>query len=249
MNPQQNISEEQLARIERFLSDAMNPDERSEFEQELQQSDELQDQVEWVQQLSLGIESAVLKEQMDQYHDEMATGSEEPSHVVTPNVPGNSYRRWYSIAAAIIVALGIFWYLQPNDLERTFDTYYEPDPGLPTTMSTNNNFEFYDAMVDYKKENYKLAISKWEPLLENDTENDSLQYFIGAAYLANGDEKEAINYLETLLEQEQNSFKTETHFHLGMAYLKAGNVELAKKYLTFSNTEKAQLVLSELTND
>ena len=113
-------------------------------------------------------------------------------------------------------------------------------------MGATDNFEFYDAMVNYKQGEYHSAINKWQTLLSSEQKNDTLHYFIGVAHLADGNENEAINYLLELNKNNSNSFKNETAYYLGLAYLKADNVKDAKKYLTFSGTASALKILADI---
>ena len=115
-------------------------------------------------------------------------------------------------------------------------------------MSSNTNFEFYDAMVNYKQGDYKVAIKKWTALLENNAVNDTLNYFLGMAYLANKNEKVAIPLFKTVTKNRNSYFKNDAYYYLGLAYLKSGNVQLAKKNLTFSTLDNSKSLLSELSN-
>ncbi|NND62135.1 MAG: hypothetical protein HKN48_02955 [Flavobacteriaceae bacterium] len=239
-----DISEEQLERIEKYLANQLNSEEQSHFENELKSSPELQQKMEWVKNTALGIESAVLREQLDDFHSDISTKGPQKLESKKSGIA-----KWYPVAAILIVALGLFWFMQPDQNLKIYNTYFEPDPGLPTTMSSNNDFDFYDGMVNYKQGDYKLAISKWEELKNSGVSTDTLLYFLGVSHLANGNHDNAIYYLKPLSEATQNSFKEDTYYYLGMAFLKADNVEDAKKYLTFSSAERAKEVLSRIETD
>lgn len=253
MNPNNNITQEELERIERYLNDTMPDEQRRQFEHQLNTDADFKLLVNDVKVLLLGIESASLKNNLDQFHDEMVPvkSLDQPTTSDASNRLKRTRIKMIKImaAAAIILFVGSFWLeSRSNATDRLFAKHFSPDPGLPTTMGANENFEFYDAMVNYKQGDYPTAISKWQALLASEQKNDTLHYFMGVAHLANGDEKEAINYLQNLTENDGNSFKKETAYYLGLAYLKADNVESAKKYLTFSGTESAQQLLSELND-
>jgi len=244
MRSLENILQEQFETIERYLHGDMTVSETEQFEAELKVNDTLKQQLEAIRNLVAGVETAVLKEKLDVFHAELS-----PAHKIEP-VDGRSFGilKW-SVAAVVVATLGIFWMLNTgNSNKQLFATHFTPDPGLPTTMGTTDNYEFYDGMVNYKQGEYNTAIKKWKPLLASNQKNDTLQYFIGVAFLADGNENDAIQYLQTLWENRQHSFKNETAYYLGLAYLKADKVEDAIKYLTFSEAEGAKQLLSEIKN-
>jgi len=246
----EHISPEELEAIEQYLDGSLPENDRLEFEQKIVDDPSFKAKVEDVKQMILGIEGASLAGQLDAFHDEMV-----PVHAFVTSSRSKSAKKGrlqmirYVAAAAVIVAVGVLWLQnQGGSNQRLFAKHFAADPGLPTTMGSTENFEFYDAMVNYKQGDYKTAIEKWEVLLQTQTKNDTLHYFLGVAHLANGNEEEAIDFLELLSESAQNSFKNESAYYLGLAYLKADNVKDAKKYLTFSGTESADQILSELND-
>ena len=155
----------------------------------------------------------------------------------------------YTAAAcvAILIVLGGYTFLQGNSLsnknEQLFATYFRPDPGLPTTMSVSDNFDFFDAMVSYKQGDYNKAITKWEVLLKEKPDNDTLNYFIGVAYLANGNEDQAITFLQWSSEHQESKFLKETYHYLGLANIKKGDLDKGKKNLELSDLPESKEVL------
>lgn len=251
MNPNNNITQEELERIERYLNDTMPDEQRKQFEHQLNTDDDFRLLVDDVKVMLLGIESASLKNNLEQFHDEIV-----PVKTLEPNTTSESNTRLkrtrikmlkFMAAAAVIIFVGTFWIeSRSSSTHRLFAKHFTPDPGLPTTMGAADNFEFYDAMVNYKQGEYKTAIDKWQTLLSTDRKGDTLHYFLGVAHLADGDEDKAINYLQKLTENNSESFKKETAYYLGLAYLKADNLEDAKKYLTFSGTASALKILADI---
>lgn len=150
------------------------------------------------------------------------------------------------VAAALIIAAGSFWFLGGNSNDRLYAKYFSPDPGLPTTMSSNNNYEFNKAMVDYKQGKYNDALSIWKAQLEHKTNNDTLNYFIGSALLADNNDKEAISYFLRVTELEDNRFKAEAYHYLGLAYLKNNDKAAAINALKKSNLSTSKDLLEKL---
>ncbi|MEZ4795705.1 MAG: tetratricopeptide repeat protein [Flavobacteriaceae bacterium] len=241
MSPNTNITQEQLEFIERCLNKTATSEELQAFNERLKNDKEFEVQVTDIKTLLLGIESQALKEKLNTFHEELLDNT---NNKVAPV----KFLHFKKIAAAaiLVIALGSFWFLSGNKNEKLYTKYFSPDPGLPTLMSENQNFVFYDAMVDYKQGEYKKAILKWEPLLKNSSKNDTLNYFLGMAQLANKQETKAIEYLQVVTNLDASAFKNEAYYYLGLAYLKANNVELAKKNLTFSTVDNSKKILTEL---
>ena len=117
--------------------------------------------------------------------------------------------------------------LSPN--EKLYNEFFTPDPGLPTVMGENGDYSFYEAMVDYKHGDYNEAIKKWERQLFQKPKNDTLNYFLGSAHLANGNSKKAIDYLEDVADDKKSIFYNDANTYMGLALLKTGQIPEAKK--------------------
>jgi tetratricopeptide (TPR) repeat protein len=117
---------------------------------------------------------------------------------------------------------------------------------MVTAMGTNSNYEFDRGMVDYKTGAYQAAISRWEKLLAQKPDNDTLNYFLGSALLAIGDDELALSFLQKTLEMETGIFQKEASWYLGLSYLKSGNNAEAVKYLQNSGREEAAEIIEKL---
>ena len=240
-----DISQEEFERIEAYLTNTLSKEDLLTFEKRLQSEEGLAAKVEEIKVVLTGIETQSLKEQLDVFHDglssiEVATSGNEPK-------VRSLFRRRITVAAAIIIAAGIFWFINGDSNERLYTKHFTPDPGLPTVMSNDNaNFAFYDAMVNYKQGDYDLAISKWEKQRANSPQNDTLNYFIGSAYMANKNITRGIQFLNRVLEADQSIFKSDANYYLGLSYLRNGDIDNAIKFLKLSQHENSQQVISEI---
>lgn len=240
------ISIEHQELFERFLMGEMSAGERAIFSENLEENSALRTKFEDFKKLFLTVEEAGLRHKMEDFHKVFNRLDEGKVKQLIP------FREkfYYGIAASIVVliALGGFLYLNGSKDTRLFDEYYVPDPGLPTVMGNNKNYDFYEAMVAYKHGDYEDAISKWEKLLPARPQNDTLNYFLGSAYLAIDKEEESIKYFNKTVEDPNSTFIDETNFYLGMAHLKLGEKEIAKHYFEQSNYSRASQVLQKMTN-
>ena len=223
----------------------MSKNEQIDFENKLQSNPKFKELVKDVKTMLIGIETQALKEQLDEFHKDLKNPTlKKPSSK-------NRLLQWVRYAAAAILVVGLAGYLffgKPSN-EKLYVKYFKPDPGLPTTMSTDGNFEFYDAMVYYKHGDYDKAIKKWQALYAKQSNNDTINYFLGLAYMSNKSIKEAIPLLKKVVKTQKSfPFLNEAHYYLGLAYLKEGQLDLAKENLSLSSTEPSKRLLSELKN-
>lgn len=239
-----DLTQEEFERIEAYLNHSLSKEDLLSFENRLQNEKGLATKVEDIKTVLTGIEVQALKEQLDKFHDEM------PSTVKDTDVfePKVKYLQWrkIAVAATLIIAAGSFWFLNRNSNEQLYAEFYSPDPGLPTTMSSTDNYEFYKAMVSYKQGHYKDAISTWTNQLKTKVANDTLNYFVGSALLADKKESEAISYLKEVTNNDDSVFKNDAFYYLGLAYLKNDNLEKAREYLQKSDFTKAKDLLKKL---
>jgi tetratricopeptide (TPR) repeat protein len=223
------MNQKQFEEIEQYLTGRMKSEERAAFEKRLASDASLKKEVETYKFLIDGVQEKALREEMETFHREV----EQKNSASNPPVRRLGGFARVALAASVIVLFGIgFWMIrsQVSSDTRLFNEHFLPDPGLMTPMSTTSNYEFFRGMVDYKQEKYKAAILRWESLLKQKPENDTLTYYLGVAWLAEGDASKAIYYLEKPFIQ-QSIFGSDRNFYLGLAYLKNNQPEKAKEAL------------------
>lgn len=244
MKDNSKISQELLEIIERYLNGSMTTQELKDFNQLLELDNEFKTKVEDVQTMLKGIEAQTLKEQLDEFHEAIPKTTVKTS--ISSKVRFLNFSK-IAVAAALFLAVGSIWFFSTPENEKLYANYFKTDPGLPTTMSSTNNYDFYDAMVNYKHGDYNIAIDKWKILQEQKPDNDTLNYFLGVAHLANKNINDAIPFLERSIEAEDDFiFLDDAYLYLGLAYLKEGNIELAKKHLSVSETDTAKAIIVKL---
>lgn len=244
MSNKNNITHELLETVERYLNNTMEASEKIQFEKLIQEDNTLKQQVEDIKILLSGIETASLREKMEAFHQQFE--ATVPVRSITQNNRTNS-RLFYAIAASVIVLLGIFWLFKPqNSNSQLFEEYFYADPGLPTTMGSDMDFTFYDGMVNYKRKEYDIALEKWNILLSEKNNNDTLNYFIGVTYLAQGNTEQAISYLQKVTTQEESIFYDDSFYYLGLSNLKNNQLELAKENFSKSNKPESLELLNVL---
>ena len=234
------LSQEQQEEFEKFLLEAMSKEEKEAFLLKLENDQMLKHRFQEFSMFFAVIEEEGLRKKLEDFHEKI------PEMVTLKK----SIFPIYRIAAGIlvVVALGLWFLNRPNTNEKLFETYFTPDAGLPTVMGSNDNYAFYEAMVDYKQGNYKLAIAKWEQLNANQSKKDTLNYYLGMAYLAEENLVSATKNFKASLQTDSEALKDKSHFYLGLCYLKEGDYEKSVFYLKKSGDKKSKALLERIQN-
>lgn len=244
MDTSDNISQQEFERIESYILGLMTDEEKKSFEAELNLDPKLRANVKDLKVLLQDVERASLKESMDEYHAELKATP------VVPMLPHKQFN-WkpLAIAASVLFLLAIsLWVFlgNSNENEKLYTAYYQPDPGMVTAMGLPSNYEFDRGMVDYKTGDYQAAITRWEKLLAEKPDNDTLNYFLGSAFLAIDDTELAKSYLEKTSLMESSIFQKEASWYMGLSLLKSGNNTEAIKYLQKSGRDEAAELVEKL---
>jgi len=250
VNNQSDISQEQFERIDRYLTNAMSKAERSDFESSLKDNDLLNKQVEEIRMLHEAVEEQNLRNKLNEFHQEIDTENQKVISIDTFKKKSTNYKL-YAVAASVAILIGLGYWListQKPQNEKLFAEYFVSDPGLITPMSATSNYEFYRGMVDYKQGEYDLAIVRWNQLIAQDPENDTLNFYLGVSYLTLENHSKATSYLEKVTGAKSSIFIPDVYYYLGLAALKQGNIEDAKAALKINGSEKALELISKLND-
>lgn len=246
MNPNNQFSEEEFQAIERYLLGQLSEEEKLAFERELEKNPSLRSHTKELSLIFGEIEEQSLRAKLDQIHSKV--GEATPS-IPLPSATTFPWQKW-AIAASISVVLMLsfwFWALRLFTEEKLYQTYYRPDPGLVTAMSSeSSSYAFERAMVDYKSGNYQAALDRWELILAEKPQNDTLHYFIGHSLMALDETLLAISYWEKVTLDEQSVFRKDAFWYLGIAWLKEEDPEKAKLAIQQSQHPKANDLLEKI---
>lgn len=223
MENSSSISPEETDLIEKYLLQEMTAEESAAFENRLANDQVLQSKVNEMKLLIIGINESMLGQKLDSFHEK--TTSAAPV-ISIQHSKSSTIRKLLAAASVIILAgLTVFYFAtQPSLQEQLFETYYSADPGLMTTMSNaSEDYVFQKAMVDYKSGDVRNAIASWEKLQMADPANDTLNYFLGSAWLKLAKQDKAIPYLRQVANEQGSVFSSDAHWYLGLALLQQGN--------------------------
>ncbi|RYF87268.1 MAG: hypothetical protein EON98_01065 [Chitinophagaceae bacterium] len=243
MDNTQDISQEEWETLERYLHHRLTPAERIEFESQLSANVSLQSKLVEVRLLMVAIGEPALQEKLNDFHREMPATAKE-YHIRSKS----SHLKNWLIAASVLLIVGVggWLLLNGNSNEKLFASYFRPDPGLITAMSATDNYVFEKAMIDYKRGDYPSAIQAWDSLQKIQPENDTLNYFLGVANLANENPKQAVMYLQKVTVSATGFFKDDAYWYLGLALMKEGKKEEAKTVIQKSTHPSKEELLQKL---
>ncbi len=243
---QHDISQEEFEQIERYLNNEMGAEEAAVFVAQMITDEKLQQKVEEVKLLLLGLKEAVLEEKLNTFHSNIKS-NDQPLSKTVPMFP--RYKKWLIAASVISIAFLSVWWLvnADNENEKLYAAYYSPDPGLITAMGNSEDYSFEKAMVDYKEGNYKKAIDAWSKLKVEAPQSDTLNYFLGVAQLANKNSDKAKELLGTITANVNKPFYKEACWYLGLILLKEGEKDKALELIKRSGNTDADKLINEVT--
>lgn len=232
-------SREIFERIEKYINKNMPDSEVSAFENEMGKDELLRNEVELQQKLQVTIAVSAMREQFESKGKNTVTRKLKKIKV--------HYLQKYWIAAAIVAIMVIpaYWlFFEKTDL---YETYYQVDPGLPTVMGVTNNYQFQDAMVDYKMEDYAQAKQKWEKIALQKSKNDTLNYYRAMADLNLKNYREAKELLNKV--PKNSTFYTDGMWYKALIEIKLNNHSKAREILLQIDTEQAKKLLEKLNHN
>lgn len=243
MNRHIEISEQEVEAIEQYIRQELTVEERARFEQRLSNDPALQSKVDAISLLLVGVQEAHLTEKLNEFHSSMTTSASTQKLIKVKSI-----QRWL-VAASVIVLAGIAsWLLltMQSREQKLFAKFYSPDPGLISAMSSSDDYQFDRAMLDYKRANYDSAIRVWQSMATVKPGNDTLNYFLGCAYLAKGEHKKALEKFKKVIAIQNSYFIKDAYWFAGLAMLQQGNKTEAISYIEKSEHDDKNMLLLEL---
>ena len=247
MNSPHHITPEEWDLIETWMDQNDIPGEAPLLKGELSQIPDVLRKIEDVKKVREEIEDSIRRAKIKAFHLSLSADEEDSSTKKIANKKISSKAVWFAIAASVELLFGIFWMTDhSNNSEKIFAKNFKPDIGLPLKMSTANASGFYEGMLNYKQENYKEAIEKWEVLLTENPESDTLNYFLGVANLALGNEAKSLEYLQNQERFQQGIFKEDAAWYAALAKIKEGKFQEAREFLNNGSSVRIKKLMKEL---
>src|SRR5690606_26496788 len=222
--------------IDSYLLGRLDTDDLAEFKERMSIYPDFRVAIEKLKAVMRGTEEQGLKNSLEDFHSEIVIEPEKKW--LTPG--------WLALAASVLILIGVSTWailISGSSSDKVFAENFKPDPGLPTTMGTASDYEFYYGMVSYKRKEYGDAILRWEPLYAANPENDTVVYFLGVANLANSNPRQATKYLEMAQTKTESVFYEDIQYYLALSLLKENRIEEAIETLENSDSQKNKALL------
>lgn len=247
MNSPHNITPEEWDLIETWLDNKDFPGEAPLLKKKLTTISNVFQKIDYVKKVREEIEDNIRYSKIREFHNSISNDEKDSDIKTITSKKIKSNAVWYAIAATLAVLFGVFWMMDHSKAsDRIFAKNFKPDIGLPLKMSETNRYGFYEGMLDYKQENYKEAIEKWQILWLINPENDTLNYFLGVANLAEGNAIQASEYLQNQERFQHGIFKEDAAWYAALAKIKKGKFKEAKAFLESNPSVRNKRLMNEL---
>ncbi|MHA7130512.1 tetratricopeptide repeat protein [Algoriphagus namhaensis] len=236
-----DIAPEEYELIEAWLDGKASDLQKQSFAQKETSDPHWSQKVAEVKALREDLETYLLKTVLEDIH---------LKSFPAPAAKSSPIPSWLWGVAASVAILLVGWlgfqklFSDPNQV--LFEAYYQTDPGLITAMSGTDSYEFDRGMVDYKEGKYQEALARWQPLLSENPESDTLLYFVAMAQLETQDTESSQQYLEKLIALESSAFEPDAQWYLALILLQKGEVERAQSLLSALDRPEARDLLEKL---
>ncbi|WP_430428187.1 tetratricopeptide repeat protein [Maribacter litoralis] len=232
----------------KYFDGSLTADEKVNFNQFLESDAEFRTQFEFEKD----VKSVVRKTENDSLKKTLQGFESELSDV--PSQKKQNFWKPLSIAASITLLIGISWFVFNSDVfngtEELYAANYEKYPNTVYTITrgdaTDESLERL-AFEAYETDDFETAITYLTELKEK-TRLDYVDFYLGQAYLANGDYLKATEKFQEII-SINSEFKDEGYWYAVLANLKLEQEEEAEKLLeqlikigTYKRNEAAELL-------
>jgi len=213
--------------IEKYLYEELSEVEMQAFEQRLDSDAEFADEVQ-LRSVLFAKTKSDFKQQLKVAHQKAQEnpGSKPPAKI-TP--------LYYIKRIAAVLILGVFAFLLYHSLGSSgatnlVDNHIAQTHDAPATlMGDNDNTAAWKAARNaYRKGDYEVSIREIEKIAPL---NNEQQFYLGLAYLYNGNYDKSITQFEPIIQQNNIDYSPTSSWYISLAYLKNNQPEQAKKYL------------------
>ncbi len=207
--------EDKMDQLDRYLEGNMTEAEKQLFESRLESDSELRDALKDHKLLIETIESAAMKDTLSQVMAQQRDKGKAGVRSIN--------RTWIAVAASVVILFGAFFFLGPfSGGGNLYEEYYQPDPGLPTTMSTESNLRFTEAMVQYKQGEYRSALAEFDQLMNDNPASDTLLFYRGICHMEL-DQPEVSAFLFNQISTDSRLFGEKAQWYRALALLQDDN--------------------------
>lgn len=253
------LTPSQIEKLECYHYGSLSAEERIALEKELQADAAFAQEAEAYEQLFDGfkaLEAEAFQQQMQQWEQSAPkidiVGTTTQTAKVVALSPRKQRRRILAMAAGFallllggVAAFYVSTAAEADSSHSLYASYFEPaditedvsfSPQRSVSMETEPTTEteiaelLQHGMQAYRAENYAGAIKDFEAYLDLKS-SSSVEYFLGIAYLANGNTPHAKRIFRSISKKQNSLYKDGAEWYLGLTLLKEKNLKRADKVL------------------
>lgn len=204
--------------IDPYVRGELSASEASAFESELKNDPLLQQEYEFRKNLIAVTEaedSKAFRNQLERYEQ---ASSFNPRKLLK-----------FGVAAVFVLGLTYIIGFHKTAEEKLFAKNFEAYRNVvqPVVRGEESENDLYLAFSNYENADYNEAIKRFNSTLES-SQDAPIYFYLGISYLATDDTEEAITNFNNYLNTKDTRFKEQTHWYEALAYLRAGNKEMAQ---------------------
>lgn len=146
----------------------------------------------------------------------------------------------YALAAGIALLIGIAGFLRlyynadSSNCEDIFQSYYEPyDSDFNTRSNEQVISNLYHAFQAYENKEFFKAVDLFNKVIAEDNTVLMAQFYRGISCIETADYKLALQSFDKILENDANTYYSQSKWYCAMTWLKLNNKEEAIKQLNW----------------
>ena len=187
--------------------------------------EDVEQEIAWLRDSQLAIEAVGLKEQLDHILPKAAAREPQVRSL-------RLSRTLLAVAAGILVLVIAFFAINQETAPDLYAEYEYLDPGPPVLMSQSEEHLFYDAMTYYGEENYSVAATKLQGLLQASPNNDTIAYYLGASQLYLNQAADAQISLQQVVTDSTSEFQSKAQWLQVLCALRMDQFDAVQQKLT-----------------
>ncbi len=225
--------------IEKYLKNEMNEDERVFFESCVKTDTVLKNELEEHAAIYSSFDK-IREEEMkanfmrtdrddDLAHSEGKSVALETELTKRRSVKLPTYFKWAASIAVIATASWLLFFLNNHTPSELFTEYYTTYPNTVSPVSRSGKESIADYWQFYETGQYENAYSAFKMVVDADTENEEIRFYLGICALETGRNNEAANNFSAVAKNAEATFFEQAQWYLGLTYLKMDDGDTARK--------------------
>lgn len=219
--------------INRYLDGEMSTEEQNAFEEQVQQDAELRNEVELLRDVNETLKiklhpdetEMALRKSLKNINPEFFSNKSEQAKIIPL-----SRRRWVTAVAAVFIMALLLTVWQPWKKENLYTQYASIQmPGIAERGAIADS-TFKLAVENFNNKKFTEAISAFELVLKDSSQNSFVQYYYAIALLQNNEIGKSRVQL-TELYNGSSLFKYDAAFYMALSYLKEKNKAVCIEWL------------------